>query len=211
MIKDLFSFLKNPSRFEEYTPMTAKDFFVLLFAVLVVITPYGLIMEQLDLQFDNMVEELMRDYKWIVVAGAIILAPILEEPAFRMHLDYKRNSFFWGIGLAILFLSELWYIPVAYMGYLFYCWMKVKENDPPKLKFVVYTSAAFFGLVHLGNYQNVDWSQYFYFMPILVLAQFLLGLVLSFIRMKHGLKYAIFFHGAYNAILLIPTAIWGDF
>jgi hypothetical protein len=30
-------------------------------------------------------------------------------------------------------------------------------------------------------------------------------LVLSYIRLNHGIKWAIVFHGAYNAVLVIPA------
>ncbi len=211
MLNQVIKFLKNPERPAEIVPITPKVFFTLLGLILVIVIPYAFALESMDLEFDNMIEELMQQYKWVVVAAAIILAPILEEPAFRLHLDYKPSSFLWGIGLSVFFLSELWFIPVAYMLYLLLLWLQVRKDKPPKLKFVVFTSAAFFGLVHLGNYTGFDWIGKFYFIPILVGVQFLLGLVLSFIRVNHGLKAAMLFHGAYNAIILIPTAIWGDF
>lgn len=212
MYKKLTSFLQNPVRPEQHTPISAKDFFTLLAMILVIIIPYAFVLEQIDIsQFDNTIEELLKQYKWLVVIGAIVLAPLLEEPTFRGPLNYKKNSIYWGIGLSILFISELWFIALAYMGYLFFILMKVKDGEPPKLKLVIFLSAAFFGLVHLGNYQGFDWIGKFYYIPVLVGVQFLLGLILSYIRLHHGLKVCMLFHGAYNAIILIPTALFGDF
>lgn len=211
MLNKVISFLKNPIRPEEQTPISVKDFSILLFLTLIVIIPYALVLDQIDMsQFDNIMEEFLEKYKWLVVIGAIILAPILEEPAFRMHLDYKKNSIYWGIGLSILFISQLWFIAVAYMGYLFFILMKIKDNEPPKLKLVIFLSAAFFGLVHLGNYKDFDWIGNFYFIPVLVGAQFILGLILSYVRLHHGMKACMLFHGAYNAIILVPFALFGD-
>ncbi|MHA7129492.1 CPBP family glutamic-type intramembrane protease [Algoriphagus namhaensis] len=208
MLEKVLVFLKNPVRPDQIKPLSFKEFFILLGAVLVVVIPYALVLEQLDLELDHALEELMKQYKWLVVIGAIILAPLLEEPAFRMPLDFKAKSIYWGIGLSILFMSELWFIPLGYMGYLFFVLMKIKDGQPPSLKSAILISSVFFGLVHLGNYQGFDWVDQFYVIPVLVGAQFLLGLVLSYIRINHGLKAAMLFHGAYNAIILIPAAIF---
>lgn len=47
-------------------------------------------------------------------------------------------------------------------------------------------------------------------MTILVAAQFFLGLVLSYIRLNHGIKWAIVFHEVYNAVLIIPVICFYD-
>lgn len=211
MLKKIIDFLKKPERPEFYRPISAKDFFTLLGLILVIIIPYAFLLDQMDLQFDNALEQLLKDYKWIVVVAAVVLAPLIEEPIFRLHLDFKKQSIYWGMGLSLLLISDLWFISVAFLGYLFFLLMKVKENDPPKLKLIIFISAVFFGLVHLGNYKDFDWVANFYYIPVLVGAQFVLGLVLSYIRINHGIRTAMVFHGAYNALILVPAAIFGDF
>jgi hypothetical protein len=62
-----------------------------------------------------------------------------------------------------------------------------------------------FANVHLGNFTDFDHAQYFYWGTFLVGAKFLIGLVLSYIRLNHGMKWAMIFHGVYNAILIIPA------
>ena len=211
MYKKLITFLKNPERPEKLVPISVKDFFTLLIMILILIIPYAFVLEQIDLsQFDNLIEELLEKYKWLVVIGAIVFAPLLEEPTFRGPLNYKTKSIYLGIGLSILFISELYFIAIAYMGFLFFILMKVKDGEPPKLKWVIYVSSAFFGLVHLGNYQGFDWIGQFYYIPVLVGVQFVLGLVLSYIRIHHGLKSCMLFHAAYNATFLIPFALFGE-
>ncbi|MFC3879654.1 type II CAAX prenyl endopeptidase Rce1 family protein [Algoriphagus namhaensis] len=211
MLKKVIDFIKNPERPESYQPISAKDFFTLLGLVLVVIIPYAFLLEKLDVgQFDNALEELLENYKWFVVAGVIVLAPLIEEPIFRLHLDYKKSSIYWGMGLSILVISEFWFISLAFLGYLFFLLMKIKDDQPPKLKLIVFMSAGFFGLVHLGNYTGFDWVGKFYYVPLLVGAQFVLGLVLSYVRINHGIRAAMLFHGTYNALILIPAAIFGE-
>jgi peptidoglycan/LPS O-acetylase OafA/YrhL len=89
--------------------------------------------------------------------------------------------------------------------YLIYLFVKVNQGQEPNLKFVVYFSAAMFALVHMGNFTEFDYGKYFYWVPLLVAAQFVIGLVLSYIRLNHGMKWAIVFHGVYNAVLIIPA------
>ncbi|EIM75841.1 abortive infection protein [Nitritalea halalkaliphila LW7] len=85
----------------------------------------------------------------------------------------------------------------------------MKAGNPPSLKGVIWISSGLFALVHIGNFGGVDWGQYFYLIPFLVLAQFLVGLVLSFIRLQHGMLWAMLFHGTYNACLVIPAVLFG--
>ncbi|MCH7409775.1 hypothetical protein MM239_10250 [Belliella sp. DSM 111904] len=57
----------------------------------------------------------------------------------------------------------------------------------------------------MGNYVDFDYGMYFYLIPLMVGAQFLIGLVLSYIRLNYGINWAIIFHGVYNAIFILPA------
>lgn len=203
---NLLSFLKSPYLPETYTPIKPKTFLSLLILTLVIIIPYALIIEAAGIdQFDNLIEQMLKDNKWLVAFLAIFLAPILEEPIFRLHLDLKISSIWWGIGLSVLLLSEVWWPVVLIWAYLFYLIYRVSKGNPPNLKYVIWISSSLFALVHMGNFTDFDYSRYFYWVPFMVGAQFVVGLVLSYIRLNHGMKWAIFFHGVYNAVLIIPA------
>lgn len=203
---NILSFLKAPSQFQSYLPIKPMDFWYLLLITLLVVIPYGFILDLAGMdQFDSKLEELLRSNKWVVAISAIFLAPILEEPIFRLHLDLKKSSIWWGIGLSLLMLSEVW-IPVALVWiYFLFLLIKVGKGDVPQLKYVVWISSALFALVHIGNFTDFDFGRYFYWIPFMVGAQFLVGLVLCYIRLNHGMKWSIIFHGVYNAVLIIPT------
>jgi hypothetical protein len=81
----------------------------------------------------------------------------------------------------------------------------ISKGNTPNLRFVIWTSSAFFGIIHMGNYTYFDYSTHFYWVPLMIGAQFLVGLVLSYIRLNHGMKWAIIFHAVYNAVLIIPA------
>lgn len=205
-LAELLSFLKSPKIPETYTPIKPKTFLILMVLTLAIIIPYAFILEAAGMdQFDHKLEELLKDNKWVVAIVVIFLAPLLEEPIFRLHLDLKKSSIWWGIGLSVLMLSEVWW-PVALLwAYLFYLMYSVSKGNPPSLKYVIWISSALFALVHIGNFKDFDYGQYFYWVPFMVGAQFMIGLVLSYIRLNHGMKWSMIFHGVYNAVLIIPA------
>jgi len=206
ILTNLLSFLNSPYLPKTYSPFKPKDFLVLLVLTLLIIIPYALILEAAGIdQFDNLVEQMLKDNKWLVAIFAILLAPILEEPVFRLHLDLKRSSICWSIGLGVLFLAQVWWLIIVFWFYLFFLLYKVSKGNSPSLKLVLWMSASFFALIHMGNFTDFDYAKYFYWVPFMVGAQFIVGLVLSYIRLNHGMKWAILFHGVYNAVLIIPA------
>lgn len=203
MLQKLISFSLSPQQKEAFQPMKAKDFLSLLLITLVIISPYTALVYSLGLnELDNEVMDLLRESPVVLLLIAVFIAPILEEPVYRLHLDLKRKSIFWGLGLSLLLIDEFWYPLAALWIYLIWLLIRVSKNNPPPLKFVVYCSAVLFGLIHLGNFTNLDYSKQFYLIPLLVGAQVFVGLVISFIRLTYGMKWGIIFHGVYNGILI---------
>ena len=63
--------------------------------------------------------------------------------------------------------------------------------------YVFWAAAIVFALIHIGNYSSD------HFDPAVVLLaapQFMIGLILGFVRMRYGLLAAIGLHGAYNSV-----------
>lgn len=202
----LVFFLKTPFLIKDFEVFKSKDFFGILLLTLIFVVPFGLSLDYFGMdQFDSKSKDMLMSKKWVFIFSGIFLAPILEEPIFRLHLDLKMSSIWWGIGLSILMLSEVWW-PVALICiYLFFLTYRVSKGNPPNLKYVIWISSALFALVHMGNFTDFDYGKYFYWVPFMVGAQFVVGLVLSYIRLNHGMKWAILFHGVYNAVLIIPA------
>ena len=61
-------------------------------------------------------------------------------------------------------------------------------------------SSLAFAMVHLTNYTELSWSMLVIILP-LVLPQLVLGTMLSYLRVHHGLIPAIALHAAHNGIL----------
>ncbi|ERM83192.1 CAAX amino terminal protease [Rhodonellum psychrophilum GCM71 = DSM 17998] len=202
----LKSFLKSPYHKESYENIRGKEFFFLLLITFAIVIPYAFILDLAGMdQFDHKLEFLLKKNKWLVAVLAIVIAPLLEEPIYRLHLDFKKSSIWWGLGLSLLLISEVW-IPVALLWiWLFFLLYKVNKGEMPNLKYSIFISSVLFGLVHLMNFTDFDYAQYFYWVPFMVGAQCLIGLVLSYVRLNYGMKWGIIFHGVYNAILIIPA------
>ncbi|WP_192347172.1 CPBP family intramembrane metalloprotease [Algoriphagus sp. Y33] len=188
VFKDFLAFLKNPTKSDSYTKMPARSFLGLLIVVLAFAIPFAFLMDWLGAdQFDSIMEQMLAENKLQVVFAVVFLAPLLEELIFRLHLDLKITSICWGLGMSILMISQQWYVTAVFVVYLVYLLIRVMRQQPPNLKFVVFISSTFFALIHLGNFSNFELADHFYWIPFLVAAQFFIGLILSYIRLTHGI------------------------
>jgi len=88
-----------------------------------------------------------------------------------------------------------------------------KTADPKKFEkfyserftWIFYFLAIIFALLHLTNY--TDFKQIWYLAPILIFPQFILALVLGYVRMKYGLGWAMFNHLVHNGLLVVPVVL----
>jgi len=206
VILELRKFLYLPDQPEKFHPMSLKDFLKLLLVTFLVIVPYSALIYALGLyELQNEAIDLLEENLTVFLITAIIFAPIYEEPIFRLHLDLTKKSILWSLGVSVLLLFDSW-IVVGVLGiYLIWLFVRVSRNNPPSLKLVVYSSAILFGLVHLGNFTSLDYTKQFYLIPLLIGAQVFVGLVISFIRLRYGMKWAMIYHGVYNGIF---TAVY---
>ena len=155
--------------------------------------------------------------------AAVIMAPLIEEVLFRSWLGSRLGIW---VGLPmILFLTTTTMlvvagpenaksfgrlVPMALILYGLTLWNRRKaifgpeDNDGKSITetvfpFLFWGSAIVFGLIHLGNFDIGSVNPIF---AIMILPQFIVGLMLSYIRMRFGLLYAIGFHAAYNGVLV---------
>lgn len=206
IISDLLLFIKNPQVNAMVAPLSPGNFFTLLLMTFALVIPYALLLESVGVgQFDNVMEDFIRDHKYLLLLLVIIMAPLLEETIFRYHLTLQPKAIWWSLALSLLMISQMWWLAAMLLLYLVVLLVLVLNKQKPPLHLVVYLSAFFFGIVHLGNYTNFDFVANLYWIPFLVGVQFALGLLLSFIRLHFGLAKAIYFHAAYNAVLVLPV------
>lgn len=148
----------------------------------------------------------------------VILAPLIEEVVFRSWLGGRRACV---LGLPILVslfaiataviadVSPIMSFAIA--GGLSVLILGVARQfstlSPAAQKaarwrlypVAFYGSAVMFALLHLSNYEGGLSSP---IMLLAILPQFLVGLILGYVRMRFGLPHAIIFHGLYNLVLI---------
>ncbi|MBS9523760.1 CPBP family intramembrane metalloprotease [Litoribacter alkaliphilus] len=188
-----------------------KGLLILFLVKLFLITVYLIILDITGLDkfdYDDRFDQLIKDSPLLILLLVGVLAPFGEELVFRFPLNIKLKSFLVALAFSILVMfSEFWPLMLAYILILLSIFIVKKIGKPVPLKWLVYFSSAIFALIHLGNYQELDFLAYWYLMPFLVLSQFFGGLILCFLRLSHGLWLAIYFHAFWNTVLM-SLVIW---
>ena len=109
---------------------------------------------------------------------AVVLAPILEELFFRFPI------------------GNWWKIPVRLLNQSAADWSIItwwKNN----FKTIFWVFTIVFAAVHFSNFVS---TVPIYLAPILVLPQFVLGIMLGYIRVGWGTRYSMLFHAIHNGI-----------
>lgn len=144
---------------------------------------------------------------------AVLWAPLVEELVFRYGLR-RLGQLWWLLPASLCALligpSALTMALVALI--LFACWWPQLQQRPSdhaqvavrfrlryrKLFFwVLHLSCLAFAAIHLGNFSYT--STPLWVLPLLVLPQWLTGLVLAWIRVRRGFGAAVALHGIFNA------------
>lgn len=161
-----------------------------------------------------------------IAFAAIVIAPLIEETAFRLWLAPLRSAFLVTSGLVLLLfisgegLSYLIIVPAAALVVIGIA-ARPGRSDAPEARpqrqalsgawndrfpIVFYGSAVVFGLVHLFNYDlGVADSLDLTLAPLLIAPQLAGGFVLAYTRVRLGFWYAVGNHAVYNAILTLPA------
>lgn len=102
----------------------------------------------------------------------VLAVPLVEEVIFRLGLRRKYL-------IETIFDEKAWHR-----------WFP----------FFVYSSSIFFGLIHIGNYENTGWL-FYAIAPFLVLSQTIGGFILAYLRVKFNFWLGVLFHAMWNFTL----------
>jgi hypothetical protein len=212
-MEDFFSYLKRPVYRINERP--AFVYFVALFFMYVAtVIPLSLVLALIDksFHFTHNIELSSVDK---TVLWAVALAPVYEEVFFRSWLKLKKVNVVLIIGTLVAFTTMAIHdskiagmIVFPSLLILFSTLLIVKGRArigkfiKSNFKYFFYASVLLFGLVHATNFKGNPWL-ILALAPILGSPQIILGAILGFIRMKHGLFYSISFHMLVNAIFVL--------
>ena len=185
ILSDFFSFLKKPN--DQQVNLSTKDKLLVISKLLVLELLFTLI---IILPINYLISNLITvkserlDYKYntiyAIILLMVIIAPFLEEIAFRSILRY--NSVF-----AKLISRQKWdqYFPL-----------------------LVYSMSILFGVVHASNFYNDTWL-FYALSPLIILSQLSGGFILSYIRVRINFYYGFLHHALWNfvALLIMPFII----
>ncbi|AWB34344.1 CPBP family glutamic-type intramembrane protease [Orrella marina] len=152
---------------------------------------------------------------------ALVWAPLVEEMLFRFGL--RRPAI--ALWLVPLMIMALWNGPGLVQGLLFALglyliyrstrstsvpapgarrWLKRYRNH---FWWIFHASTLLFAALHIKNFtfEAFEW----WMLPILVLPQWITGLVLGWMRVMHGIGAAILLHALFNfgPLLLVWTTV----
>lgn len=231
VIKDFYNYLKHPVvdiRSNKGKEKSLQDCFILfafMFSIIIfVITPMMSLIGVEDMEHAmELVEEKLSP--WSLILLTVFVGPIIEELIFRLPLKYRYLVYaydfllinFLGFYIANQFGPAVirMAVPLFLVISVFWILWRKKNIDIDSVSnfnrhfpFYFYAMAVFFAFFHITNFSldpDMWWAT-----PILVLPQFVLGLLLGYVRLKYGLTYAIFVHALNNFIPVMALVFFKD-
>ncbi|MBN1373734.1 CPBP family intramembrane metalloprotease [Candidatus Dojkabacteria bacterium] len=168
---------------------------------------------------------------------SVVFAPVFEEASFRLFLRYSALGLSISVPFVILSILSLvgfynlpfvpdWLFSVvsfkgllSFLGFLIavavisYLTLTKTTLGKRLEKFysrfygvLLYSSILLFGLVHLTNFDNL--SSVWYLAPIIILPQLVVGIALSYIRVRQGFLWGVLFHSLHNLVSTIPAILY---
>lgn len=212
-MNSFISYLKNPFYCESRKP-SIVNFIALIFIYLLAAMSVGMVSfivcEAFHLEHNE--RELS---PLMTILFSILLAPFFEEVLFRSLLRFKRSSILIFTSTAIALVAYSIFrskfvqpilLSVIVLGLFLFLTIftrkKIESFISSKFKYFFYSSSIIFGYMHAFNFTgNIYLILTFSF--ILGGPQIVLGLILGYIRMNHGLKYSFLFHMIVNMSIIL--------
>lgn len=224
---DIYQFIKNPSEAKIEKLTLKKEIKIYLSILIVKFLLSVFILVAIELIFDAKAyrkphSSILNSFPIRLLLIGIII-PIFEEFAFRLYLKFKPIHIFISSFLIFYFLLTTFYFKVSYID--------VTENSfllrlgisafvaillfmtskklmvvfnafwSNQFKLIFYSSALFFGLLHVTNF-SIPFEE-FYLAPLLVLTHIVSGLIFGYTRIKYGMVLAIVVHISNNLVGVI--------
>lgn len=197
-LRDYLQFLSNPKDEQDENQSSKNKFKTIITLYAINIPVVGLLaffnflfekLKWINIDEHSVVKFLEEESFVLILILIVIVGPFFEELIFRLFLTFKRN-----------------YVLKFYLDF--------NPNSKDKtLKFwyrfypyVFYLSAILFAFTHISNYQsdNIKW----FMAPLLVMPQFILGLLLGYIRVRYNFLSGYLVHAFHNLIFITPGLLF---
>ncbi|MEO1653568.1 MAG: CPBP family intramembrane glutamic endopeptidase [Bacteroidota bacterium] len=230
LLKDMWFFFKNPQPQPEAWKSKSQAFkemgqiLLIDYALMLLSTIPLLLFLNKEIMDSHKMDEVLKEFPPLMIFfyGAL-LAPVMEEIAFRLYLRFSPLNLMISFLLLSLFFgtmlpTSLLYHPVfmvvallLVLSFLFLFRKRIAQSLEhfwrKQWAYIYYFSALLFGFFHLSNYE-LPVYQLILLSPILVLPQILLGFILGYLRIKRGILAPICLHILHNTGLLIPFLLY---
>jgi hypothetical protein len=155
-----------------------------------------------------------------VLIMIVILGPVLEELTFRLILKPSKLNLSIGLSIIISYICRIvnmvsienfyalilillpCFIILFYSSKLLH--KKFKQFILRNFKTLFYTSGILFALVHIRNFVI---AKVWFVAPLIVLPQFIGGLMFGYVRLKYEIIFSIIFHAFENLVWLTHIKI----
>jgi len=212
-MEKLIDYLKRPTYCSNQTPKVIYLlglFFIYILAIIPISILIFLVTKEFHIKHDQL--RLSTTVNTLLVV--ILAGPIYEEIIFRSWLKLKKINVVLFLITLLFFIVKsiidsrvitLVVLTVLMLGFLIllltYGRITIEKFISSKFQYFFYTTAIIFGILHSTNFSGNTYL-ILAFMPILGAPQIVLGVILGYVRMKHGLFYSILFHMLVNTLLI---------
>ncbi|WP_157607928.1 hypothetical protein [Seonamhaeicola sp. S2-3] len=215
--------MKNPKLIEKAKTPFFKTFKEFMFFDIVITLGWAFLVTILILSFEQF-EEVFKTKKAINTSVAnklfitALVAPLIEETAYRLSLKINRLNISISIGTQIilyLFIFRVINFPlhlriILMGGVSLIIYLVINKTSvlylKKKKRFFIYYNIIAFSLLHAFNFSFTSVLQYS-FIPFLVSLQFCFGLYLSYARLSYGFKNVLLFHVFHNLMIILISQI----
>jgi len=152
------------------------------------------------------------------VLRILLIIPLLEGLIYRLWLEDSKVNFIISFAACIAEIlygsmrvgteDRIFYLSILFitMGIIFlnrFLSMRGMKYD----KYILIISAALFASLHISHFVNLQ-SIPLYYIALLAMPPFVLGLITGSIRLKYGFKYSVIFHSINCGIIAAVTFIF---
>lgn len=155
-------------------------------------------------------EQSFGDFDMSGILRILIIAPLIEEIFFRIHLSGQKNHAWGGvlmlIPLSLMFnLGWLIIILLLFGGFIILFYDKFSEFISEKYFNQVFFISSF--LFALAHFHQIDAETIFGRFLIIIIAYLPMGIYFGYVRKKYGLAIVICIHSFFNFTVLIINSL----